>query len=780
MATLLGTKTSVEWHLDLYEVVDKTMKPSKTLALPVGRLSTVKEIVERVLKHNRNGALACRAYWVPTATRKEELAFCQLLSEKGIPVEQRRLEVVPYGELPTSSLSTTGILPAGQSKPMSSESSPSLGSSRSSSKSLLSSDDDDDTVHLPWRASSPSAASSSSSTGVSGVERPSRHGLCGLYNLGNTCFMNSALQCLSNTPLLRKFFLSGAYVKELNRTNPIGTKGELATEFARLVQALWSGRSGAVTPRDFKWTLGQYAHQFSGYQQQDSQELMGFLLDGMHEDLNRVIHKPIVEAVETSGKDDGTAASESWSAFKKRNDSIIVDTFMGQLRNTVVCPDCHTVSVTFDPMMFLSLPLPSESKVNIKFQFVSRDLLKPRVRFCFEMKMTDAVSAVKRKLVERISGLSADKLLVVDVFQCKVHRQLKDTELVTQIGTGDDIFVYEVADDVTLTDKEWIGIEYVLVRFPSGLPIDCIPPLILRTGKRGVISQREVFQTAREILSAFLECEANEKVSIQLATHEFDGEKAVLKETDDPVPSLRGRVFFEWEKPRDQKLLRAFVSSDSLAACTQRSLGEVVDDSSVTEKELRLRAKITLGDCLGLFTTEERLNEENMWYCPKCKEHKMATKKMEVFTLPRVLIVHLKRFRSQRFFSREKIERPIIIPDGVIDLTPYMAPTSPRQPSKYRVFAVSNHFGGLGGGHYIAHAINSDTGRWHQFDDSYVSAADGQTACEASSAYVLFMERIDEEEKVAAVSAIGSSSSSSASSADAPMVQSRETADGAS
>jgi ubiquitin carboxyl-terminal hydrolase 4/11 len=55
---------------------------------------------------------------------------------------------------------------------------------------------------------------------------------------------------------------------------------------------MWSGQYSAVGPKNFKLTLGKWAPQFSGFQQQDSQELLSFLMDGLHEDLNRVLKKP--------------------------------------------------------------------------------------------------------------------------------------------------------------------------------------------------------------------------------------------------------------------------------------------------------------------------------------------------------------------------------------------------------------------------------------------------------------------------------------------------------
>jgi len=130
------------------------------------------------------------------------------------------------------------------------------------------------------------------------------------------------------------------------------------------LKEIWGGTYRVVAPAQFKDTIGQFQPRFSGYQQHDSSELLSFLLDGIHEDCNRVQSKPATETVDSKGRPDEEVAKEAWRRHLLRNQSIVVDMLQGQLKSRVTCPDCKSVSSTFDPFMFLSVPLP-----NVDFQF---------------------------------------------------------------------------------------------------------------------------------------------------------------------------------------------------------------------------------------------------------------------------------------------------------------------------------------------------------------------------------------------------------------------------
>lgn len=155
---------------------------------------------------------------------------------------------------------------------------------------------------------------------------------------------------------------------------------------------------------------------------------------------------------------------------------------------------------------------------------------------------------------------------------------------------------------------------------------------------------------------------------------------------------------------------------------------------------------ISLQDCLDEFTKEEKLGEDDLWYCPRCKKHQQATKRFDLWKAPDILVVHLKRFSNSRTL-RDKIDAFIDFPIEGLDLENMVSErehakklqeqgvdiaelnlTSLDEPLVYDLYAVDEHIGGLGGGHYRAYSLNHDNDKWYHFDDSYVRPAKPEDA----------------------------------------------------
>lgn len=258
-----------------------------------------------------------------------------------------------------------------------------------------------------------------------------RKGVCGLSNLGNTCFMNSGLQCLSNTVQLTKYFLMDFYRGDINKDNPLGMSGKLAKAYAGLIKDMWEGTENKTAPWDLKKTLGSKISRFSGFGQQDSAELVNYLLDLLHEDLNRVTKKPIVEMSEELNRPDHVVAKEFWDAFTARNKSIIVDLMYGQLKSTVTCHQCHNVSTTFDPFLSICLPIVKGITQELEWNVVPYDThtfnessssWEQREMPVYKMmcKANLTLGEVKRSLIQKLKPDEKSDFVFFDQRQQKV------------------------------------------------------------------------------------------------------------------------------------------------------------------------------------------------------------------------------------------------------------------------------------------------------------------------------------------------------------------------
>lgn len=207
----------------------------------------------------------------------------------------------------------------------------------------------------------------------------------GLANLGNTCYMNCILQCLEGTPQLAVPFLDRSYKQYVNVKSRLGYQGRMANEFAALTLAMErAGTGGYVAPRGMKNLAGQLNETFAGRDQQDCQEFLVFVLDGLHEDLNLNGHRERLRELDEHEErvreryNVRLASTIEWERYLKSDTSLIVDMFQGQYMSRLKCMVCGTTSSNYTAFSTLSLPLAAGRSIDLHqcfAQFVAPEIL---------------------------------------------------------------------------------------------------------------------------------------------------------------------------------------------------------------------------------------------------------------------------------------------------------------------------------------------------------------------------------------------------------------------
>ena len=580
-------------------------------------------------------------------------------------------------------------------------------------------------------------------------------GLCGLQNLGNTCYMNSGLQCLSNTLELTEYFLSEEYSNHINPQNPLGTQGVLVTAYAHLVKQLWHGSSEFISPWKFKKALGTYARQFSGYQQHDCQEAISFLLDFIHEDLNKVKKKPYIEEINTEGMDEPEMAQKFWDVHLSRNQSVVVDLMYGQYRSEVTCPNCSSLSLAFDPFMMLTLPVPDKETTDLEVVFVPADQTLEVLNLKLLLPKHFTLQNVKKGVAE-LMKLKSESLAIASVFNYAFE------SFVSKIEQRASTYVYEVPE--TSQEEGVFILEQSLAKrlYSITQKVGIAHPRIVKVSKNATLEQVhfEVFKYITGILGA--ETDSQRDFASNFSSLFGTGDQMLYWLNLVNSNKRRGQLGCIYCKkptctncplPYTEEPLQKYIKlseetghffklevmwPDTFKKEELSVLHSRRNHSSVSEATKFLTQKknsnTTLDECFKFFASPEQLDAQNTTFCPKCKHHVEGTKKMDIYKLPKVLIIHLKRFKQSGYLSSRN-NKVVDFPIEGLDMGPYAI----ADKGIYDLYAVSNHIGSLSFGHYTNYAKNS--GKWYLYDDSRVTPVRDLNSIVSQSAYVLFYKK---------------------------------------
>lgn len=574
-------------------------------------------------------------------------------------------------------------------------------------------------------------------------------GKVGLQNLGNTCYMNSGLQCLSNTYELTRYILDDEFINDLNLTNNLGSKGnELIREYAALIKEMWNGSSHVISPWGVKNAFGKFASQFFGYNQQDSQEMLGFLIDGIHEDLNRVKVKPYIEDPNPRGLSENELARRYWENHRLRNNSIITDLMHGQYRSEVECPSCNKISLAFDPFLMISLPIPESFLKCAEFIYINgREAIKAKA-------VVEKGSRV-RGIVEsacRVFNLRYNEVVAAEIDSEYIESFVYESDKISKRST---LGIYKKTD-FQITEENKSDSCVIFLNFKRRLYENdgriFGQPQLLRVSKN--ISLKELYKAIFNYVMRL----GNSMVSVnkQLFAEKFP--KIHVKGHKDNFFNLKicnpknfccvacdklmcGGCIIGYEetifatyinKLKEPNLRMTVLFLESLDETTIFSNVQEHITYSTTKSPKKSNNAIHISKCFEMFSLREKLDEKNTVYCSNCKTHVEGFKKMDIYRLPHILILHFKRFKQKNVFS-SKNSKNIEFPIEGLDMSQYTRGCR----GIYDLYAVSNHYGSLEGGHYTAYAKSQD-GQWRNFDDSSVSIVQNVRDIIGPSAYVLF------------------------------------------
>jgi len=388
--------------------------------------------------------------------------------------------------------------------------------------------------------------------------------------------------------------------------------------------------------------------------------------------------------------------------------------------------------------MFLSVPLPEAADTVQAVTLVAAQPGVPPTNYAVKCSKLGDIHELKEKLA-KMSNTTAANYIVTEVWNNRFYKIFANDYALMKIGARDQIWIYETPvpsppanTPPDAPKEEWIQAQmgHFVGKGKKSFALTGIPTIVnLKNSLLKNYPNRELHAICKVATANFMK-----------------GAKWDDQKDEQPYEIYlcdKGGKEARVEIPKDEKatdLIKEGGFSIGLRwPDTARWLEAPVNHSSMGAGEEGGKKGISLDDCFEAFTKEEILRKTEAWYCSKCKKHHQATKKFDLWRLPDILILHLKRF-SYNHLWRDKISTFVDFPVEGLDIKHWVV-NKEEKNTTYDLFAVSNHFGGLGGGHYTAYAKNILDNKWYNLDDSSVTPLGNPNAVRTPAAYVLFYKR---------------------------------------
>lgn len=475
-------------------------------------------------------------------------------------------------------------------------------------------------------------------------------------------------------------------------------------------------------------------------------------MDNLHEDLNIVLKKPYIEIkdFDPNTMDINEYAKECEKNFKMRNNSFMTKLFYGQFQSSISCPDCPHISICFDAFNMISVPLNKLEKFSVyimtkagMFKFTKITVYLPA-----DATLGDLRSYIR----ENKEDINIDKLRFYrfgattsrsryrrseDDFHMRLYEKSERTSHYSDLYNDDDAFPFLVDDQI----PEYLTCpveDSVIVLFRISHNEECqnlTKPLRLARNIAVIKLYMIVFDIAKGSCQDWRNKEFEEFFGTKEEPIAYRKWPFLLQYKGEES-ALKGIFDNEEREFEDYDMMTIYLREEVLER--SENFGRKL---SISSRDIRTSSTVDIYSCFSKFTKNETLDEDNTWYCSKCKDHKQASKEMRLSNLPKILIIHLKRF-SRSKYSYSKNTSLVDFPLENLDLSNFMIDntTSP----KYNLYGVINHMGGMGGGHYTAYVKTpAHDNLWVEFDDSSVSKVSPKEVI-SRSAYVLFYRRAEE------------------------------------